>query len=241
MMLAALLLAQAACGVELWEVKTLTDEDAPKVQLAPVASSIRELSSRPRPHRRYRGARAVSERQVVTIEGDVIDVKHEQDGDLHVVLTDDQYVMIVEFPDPTCMEGSRVLEQASAARERFLALVGDEPVRGQLRVRVTGVVFFDRPHNQTGLASNAVELHPVLAVEAVNGSSPPLKPEGRLQRPPSKPQASPGDGAGSMPSKSQPPPGGCCKVCRASQPCGNSCISLAFTCHKGPGCACAAW
>lgn len=30
----------------------------------------------------------------------------------------------------------------------------------------------------------------------------------------------------------------CCKVCRKGKACGDSCISLSRTCHKGPGCAC---
>jgi micrococcal nuclease len=33
--------------------------------------------------------------------------------------------------------------------------------------------------------------------------------------------------------------GSCCKVCGPkSKPCGDSCISLSYTCHKPPGCAC---
>jgi hypothetical protein len=37
----------------------------------------------------------------------------------------------------------------------------------------------------------------------------------------------------------QPTQGYCCKVCSSnSQPCGDSCISLKYTCHKPPGCAC---
>jgi hypothetical protein len=31
---------------------------------------------------------------------------------------------------------------------------------------------------------------------------------------------------------------GCCKICRNSKACGDSCISWGKTCHKGPGCAC---
>jgi len=31
------------------------------------------------------------------------------------------------------------------------------------KARVTGVVFFDFFHGQTGVARNAIELHPVLA------------------------------------------------------------------------------
>jgi hypothetical protein len=31
--------------------------------------------------------------------------------------------------------------------------------------RVTGVGFFDRFHNQTGVAPNVIELHPILKIE----------------------------------------------------------------------------
>jgi hypothetical protein len=30
----------------------------------------------------------------------------------------------------------------------------------------------------------------------------------------------------------------CCKICSVGQPCGDTCISKADTCHVGPGCAC---
>ena len=30
----------------------------------------------------------------------------------------------------------------------------------------------------------------------------------------------------------------CCRVCRAGQACGNSCISRDYECHQPPGCAC---
>jgi hypothetical protein len=33
-------------------------------------------------------------------------------------------------------------------------------------------------------------------------------------------------------------PAECCKVCRGSQACGNSCISYDKTCHQPRGCAC---
>ena len=35
-------------------------------------------------------------------------------------------------------------------------------VRLCARARVTGVAFFDFPHGQTGVAPNAIELHPIL-------------------------------------------------------------------------------
>jgi len=36
---------------------------------------------------------------------------------------------------------------------------------------VTGVGFFDSPHNQTGAAPNEIELHPVLKVGVLDGQS----------------------------------------------------------------------
>jgi hypothetical protein len=39
-------------------------------------------------------------------------------------------------------------------------------------------------------------------------------------------------------SVSNPPPGGCCRVCTTGQACGDACISASNTCHTAPGCAC---
>jgi len=71
------------------------------------------------------------------------------------------------------MRGSRVLEQATAAKRKFLQLIRSVPtyryirLRKPIKVRVTGVVFFDRVHGQIGVAPNGVELHPVLDIEKV--------------------------------------------------------------------------
>jgi hypothetical protein len=32
--------------------------------------------------------------------------------------------------------------------------------------------------------------------------------------------------------------GDCCKVCHKGKACGDTCISRAYTCHVGAGCAC---
>ena len=37
---------------------------------------------------------------------------------------------------------------------------------------MTGVAFFDFPHGQTGVAPNAIELHPVLAFRCLSGAAP---------------------------------------------------------------------
>lgn len=69
-------------------------------------------------------------------------------------------------------------------------------------------------------------------------SSPPIAKN--IPAPPPKPTATP------VPQRLAPIPtlapapsySGCCKICRNSQACGDSCISWGKTCHKGPGCAC---
>jgi hypothetical protein len=49
----------------------------------------------------------------------------------------------------------------------------DKNARNAVRVcasaSVTGVAFFDFDHGQTGVAPNAIELHPVLVFRCLNG------------------------------------------------------------------------
>jgi hypothetical protein len=239
-MLAALLLAYGSahggfCGTERWQVKTMTDVDAGKVQLAPVRSSIAELVSLPKPTRVGGNRRAAAERRVATVDGYVVQVRNEADLDLHVVIADDDgYTMIIEFPDQACLSGSRVFAQANSAKKQLIRLLGNDPVRGNLKIRVTGVVFFDKFHNQSGVAANAVELHPVLAVQALEGARRVPLPDPPAPEPPTPDR----DGANAQHSRTNPPPGGCCKVCRSRQPCGDSCISRTRTCQTTSGCAC---
>jgi hypothetical protein len=67
----------------------------------------------------------------------------------------------------------RVLKQAATARPKFLSIVRTPPttryirLRKPIRLRVTGVLYFDRVHGQAGVAPNGVELHPVLDVEVI--------------------------------------------------------------------------
>ena len=42
-------------------------------------------------------------------------------------------------------------------------------VRLCARARVTGVAFFDFDHGQTGVAPNAIELHPILRFACLTG------------------------------------------------------------------------
>jgi hypothetical protein len=48
----------------------------------------------------------------------------------------------------------------------------------------------------------------------------------------------PSRSAAARPAPYQPRPNGCCKVCSTGKACGNTCISRAYMCHVGSGCAC---
>jgi hypothetical protein len=44
-----------------------------------------------------------------------------------------------------------------------------DKVRVCAHARIVGVVFWDRPHNVTGRAPNAIELHPILDFACLSG------------------------------------------------------------------------
>jgi hypothetical protein len=81
-------------------------------------------------------------------------VRHESDGD-HVVLQSGDRTMIAESPAPSCTPHA-------LPRFRRAMAVARAHVRLCRRAKVTGVSFFDFFHHQTGVAANAIELHPML-------------------------------------------------------------------------------
>ena len=142
----------AMCGVERWTVKTL--QDRPRLLSARV-TTIHFLVTRPAPPA-LPATRLPFERHVFTVTAAVTLVRQEDDGDLHLVLRAGVDHMIAEAPSPSCDL------RATPMRRRQMR-VARRAVRLCVRARVTGVAFFDFDHGQTGVAPNAIELHPVLA------------------------------------------------------------------------------
>ncbi len=107
----------------------------------------------------------------------LIEFKREEDRDIHLVIgvpSSPQKTMIVEFPDTTCPGARRSPKKAQMARARS-ALVADcgQPSSSSFHkldgtATVTGVGFWDVPHGQTGVAPNAIELHPVLHLSSLS-------------------------------------------------------------------------
>jgi len=116
--------------------------------------------------------RSTVEESVYTVDGFLVGYTLAADSDFHAVIQNAAgETLIIEFPNPGCLQGSKVIQQAVVARTRFLQLIGTLPtghfvfLQKAIRVRVTGVVFFDRIHGQDGVAPNGVELHPVIGFE----------------------------------------------------------------------------
>jgi hypothetical protein len=171
------------CGTERWAVKTLSDEGSTCIDFTPRETTVFWLVSQAPPERLPDQSRSGAiECQVWKVTAKLVGFKAEDDGDFHIVLADlerPELNMIVEIPDPACdgaCASARELDIVRA-RESFTKAFG-EPVKKFQRVsqtvivRVIGVGFFDFKHRQTGLASNGIELHPLIGFEVNKGSQP---------------------------------------------------------------------
>lgn len=151
------------CGKERWAVKTMTDPLATNVTLTPQATSIADLVSIAPPVEPTDRVNPTEE-TTFTLQGTLTVIKQEADSDYHLVVEDGQRnTMIVEASSPSCAQGSRVLTQIEQVRTAIDAR-GGTSMTLPIPVTATGVGFFDRLHNQTGVAPNGVELHPLVAI-----------------------------------------------------------------------------
>lgn len=202
--------AFAACGgTERWFVKVGTDPDANKVQLTPaVPITVQGLNNLPNlqqtvPHGDNK-FRLPQERTVYQVNGRLVLFKDEDDGDYHLVITDDSLKyspggagtggletgtsFIAEIPNPACVPGKKgdpnVPSQFDAklrdVRAKFEARFpngsGADTDLGGIPVTLTGIAFYDRPHLQTGRAINNIELHPLLDIAFTQAPAPTVTP-----------------------------------------------------------------
>ena len=160
----------AQCGVERWSVKTGTDPDASKVNLNSSSNTtITSMRAAPAPSPIPSNNRvAPTETTVWVINATLTEYKLENDSDYHLVIQDAAgNTMITEIPSPTCVgAGSPFLSGIQNARAefnaRFTATTSFQTAN--IPVQVVGVGMFDFLHDQTGVAPNGIELHPVLDI-----------------------------------------------------------------------------
>jgi hypothetical protein len=159
-----------ACGTERWPVKTATDKDKAAIVATSVPATVNQLSQVPAPidpsikrDTRY----APTELAVYEITARMTFIKVETDEDYHIVLKDEKgHSMIVESVAPNCAQDSRFKNEIKDVRDAIDKALGtiDKPKTVSRMVTVTGVGFFDRIHGQTGVASNGIELHPIIGI-----------------------------------------------------------------------------
>ncbi len=165
--------AGTRCGVERWNVKVGNDPAAKQVNRTPQQSNIATLVGLHggRPFSPDPTARITPlEFQVDTVQATITGYKVEADGDVHLVIVDGAQHMIAEIPNPACVgAASPFLAGITATRSAWdrahPAQAGGGLTKVNLPVTISGVVFFDKIHGQTGVASNGVELHPVLSIQ----------------------------------------------------------------------------
>jgi hypothetical protein len=150
--------------VERWPVKTLSDQDAAQVNFTPVQSSVAELRSLVPPAPLPQSSRiAPTELTVFTLTAQVVEMKLEEDRDIHLVIaepSDPSATMITEFPDADQCSGAVASAHAAEMRTARAALVSafGQPSSSQFTnltgtATLTGVGFFDFLHGQTGRGS----------------------------------------------------------------------------------------
>jgi hypothetical protein len=157
------------CGFARWPVKVFADLDSASVSTVVVDTTIRALSTKPRPHRfPYNRRIAPEEFTTYRVRAKLVRVKDERDSDLHLLLADPEDSsarMIAEIPHPGCAVATGHQQEYGTARRQVRHIAP-----GSL-IEVTGLAFFDYMHDQTGAAPNGIELHPVLSVRAIQSAA----------------------------------------------------------------------
>ena len=162
-----------ACGVERWAVKTLSDADATRVDLATVQpTTIRALNERTPHCSGLPSARTFGEEfTVYEVVGRITFVRLADDRDYHIALADPadgSYTMVTEVVDIACQGPNRSPFRGTleTARNGWIGMIGgrSSPSLVGTTVRVRGVGFYDFNHGQTGRSRSCMELHPVLSI-----------------------------------------------------------------------------
>jgi hypothetical protein len=166
------------CGSERSDVKHFSDKDAVLVNIKPTEISVDSFLLLDRIHlnpafSHKHIARLEDEKQVYTIECYVKFFMLEKDNDYHLICCDSNYKIkfIAEIPSPECSESiqSGYAAQYKAARNLLDSLYPEyymqkHYTKYKFPLKITGVLFHDFVHGQTGHAPNGIELHPVFFI-----------------------------------------------------------------------------
>jgi len=121
-------------------------------------------------YQHYQNRRAEgAERTIYEVEAVIVACKLQMSGSYHLNLKGGTgWTMIANCVDPRFVDtGSRWAKQIAAVRKEIRERLNPGPAyaHGSWHVRITGIGFFNQVHGQSGVASNGIELTPVLSIE----------------------------------------------------------------------------
>jgi len=157
-------------GEEHWAQKVLIDKAADSIDLTILPATIKDLTSidTKLPENKYKESkpRMEIERHIYQIKHCIIsDILRENDNDLHLVIEDGHgNHMIAEVPDELCADAKKSDWSGNFEEVRITVLKYANNYRHFL-FTVTGVLFVDKSHGQTGVAPNSIELHPIIDIK----------------------------------------------------------------------------
>jgi hypothetical protein len=156
-------------GEERWEEKVLIDDGAKDLdgyEEATIADLLK-IKTNTKDNKYSEGKpRMEIEKHIYKIKHCFItDVLRENDNDLHLVIEDGSgNHMIAEIPDASCPKAKQSDWSGNFDEVRATMLNYSNNYRHYL-FTITGVLFVDKAHGQTGKADNNVEIHPILELK----------------------------------------------------------------------------
>ena len=162
-------------GDERWDVKTLTDADAKKVNFKADTVTVDYLI-KIQPDRKIGNklSRFGVEFKTFVVVCGIREYRREDDGDYHLVLydlKDTNKTMIGEIPLTFCssVSKSKYAKKFEQSADYFEQKVMDKKYKTKKGVyKIYGPAFYDKKHGQLGLAPNGIEIHPILSIKKVS-------------------------------------------------------------------------
>jgi len=165
-----------------WDYKILIDTSGVRVyeKMAFKRTTIHTLTKIARPSDQERkNRRAEAEKRKVYFTAFVIGIGEEDDGDYHLILKDvtTDSTLIAEIPDAAQQKIKNKFpgleHDYSTSRQFIEENIDSNPgsihdLATPVKVRVYGVVFFDKAAHGNGHAANGVEVHPVLKIKSID-------------------------------------------------------------------------
>lgn len=163
-----------------WDTKILIDSAGLRIfKQKAKPETISSLANgnatvRPQKDEMNHSKRANAEKRKVTVTAYIITTGHEEDGDYHLICQAlfSNKTLIAEIPDPETikLKGFPGLKANYAkARNEIDSKIGVPPhqvtdLTKKRKVRITGILFFDKIAHGEGHAENGAEIHPVLSI-----------------------------------------------------------------------------